>query len=212
VDTDNSASTGITDIKEAVAAGAKGIILNTIQESATSAAKEAADKGIAVITIDSDVTDAIARIAFIGDDDVTLGRDMTQSAIDTLKKDGVPTPWNVVVLQGTPGSSTAIGRLNGTMEVLKPLIDAGTVKTALNQSADFATDKAQAMISTLLAKTTKIQLVVCGNDAMALGALVIGVINDLTVLIGLPSRYRYIFVAVVLILAGLQDLGGATVK
>jgi ribose/xylose/arabinose/galactoside ABC-type transport system permease subunit len=38
----------------------------------------------------------------------------------------------------------------------------------------------------------------------ALGVLVIGVINDVIVLIGLPALYEYIFVAAILILAGMQ--------
>lgn len=38
----------------------------------------------------------------------------------------------------------------------------------------------------------------------ALGVLVIGVINDIIVLVGLPAMYEYIFVAAILILAGLQ--------
>jgi ribose/xylose/arabinose/galactoside ABC-type transport system permease subunit len=38
----------------------------------------------------------------------------------------------------------------------------------------------------------------------ALGVLVIGVINDVIVLLGLPSLYQYIFVACILVLAGLQ--------
>ena len=38
----------------------------------------------------------------------------------------------------------------------------------------------------------------------ALGVLVIGVINDVIVLLGLPALYQYIFVALILILAGLQ--------
>jgi len=46
----------------------------------------------------------------------------------------------------------------------------------------------------------------------AVGALVIGVINDVIVLIGLPAHYEYIFVAVVLVLAGLQTRGGPFVK
>jgi ribose/xylose/arabinose/galactoside ABC-type transport system permease subunit len=46
----------------------------------------------------------------------------------------------------------------------------------------------------------------------AVGALVIGVINDVIVLVGLPSLYEYIFVAVILILAGLQTRGGPFVK
>ncbi|WP_455382141.1 ABC transporter permease [Salinispira pacifica] len=46
----------------------------------------------------------------------------------------------------------------------------------------------------------------------ALGALVIGIINDIIVLIGLPSHYEYIFVAVILVLAGLQARGAIDVK
>ena len=46
----------------------------------------------------------------------------------------------------------------------------------------------------------------------ALGALLIGVINDLIVLLGLPALYEYIFVAVVLVIAGLQARGGPLVK
>ena len=46
----------------------------------------------------------------------------------------------------------------------------------------------------------------------ALGALLIGVINDLIVLRGLPALYEYIFVAVVLLVAGLQARGGPLVK
>lgn len=46
----------------------------------------------------------------------------------------------------------------------------------------------------------------------ALGVLVIGVINDVIVLVGLPGRYQYIFVACVLILAGLQARSGRWVK
>lgn len=171
VNANNSASQEITDLNEAVAAGAKGIILNTIQELVTGAAEKAMKAGIPVVTVDRDVSQPDARIAFIGDDDVTLGQEMTQFAVDTLAKDNVAKPWHVVVLQGTLGASVSIGRLNGAMSVLQPLIDKKEVEVVLNQSADFATDKAQAMISTELAKTTDIQLIVCGNDAMALGAI-----------------------------------------
>ena len=47
---------------------------------------------------------------------------------------------------------------------------------------------------------------------VAIGALVIGVINDMIVLVGLPAQYEYIFVAAVLVLAGLQTRGGPFVK
>jgi len=171
VNADNNPSQEITDIKEAVAAGAKGIILNTIQESATAAAMQAVKAGVKVVTVDRDVSNPAGRLAFIGDDDVTLGREETQFGIKTLMQRKAPKPWNVVVLQGTLGASVSIGRLKGAMDVLGPLVKSGAVKIVLNQSANFATDMAQTMIAAELAKTTNIQLIVCANDAMALGAI-----------------------------------------
>ena len=171
VNANNSPSDEITDINEAVAAGAKGIILNTIQESVTATAQKAMKAGVPIVTVDRDVSNPSARVAFIGDNDETLGREETQYGVDTLAKLNVPKPWHVAVLQGTLGASVSIGRLKGAMDVLQPLIDKKEVQLVLNQSADFATDKAQAMMSAELAKTTDMQLVVCGNDAMALGVI-----------------------------------------
>lgn len=171
VNANNSASQEITDIKEASAAGAEGIILNTIQESVTGAARQAMQQGIPIITIDRDVASPAARVAFIGDNDQTLGREETQYAVDALRKANVKKPWHVVVLQGTLGASVTIGRLKGAMDVLDPLVKSGAAQIVLNQSANFETATAQSMIGAELAKTTDIQLIVCGNDAMALGAI-----------------------------------------
>ncbi|HLJ72379.1 MAG TPA: sugar ABC transporter substrate-binding protein [Roseiarcus sp.] len=171
VNANNSASQEIADINEAVAAGAKGIILNTIQESVTATAERAMKGGVPIVTVDRDVSRPDARVAFVGDNDETLGREETQYGVDTLAKAKVPKPWHVAILQGTLGASVSIGRLKGAMDVLQPLIDKKEVDVVLNQSADFASDKAQAMMSAELAKTTNIQLVVCGNDAMALGVI-----------------------------------------
>ena len=171
VNANNSASQEITDIKEAAAAGAKGIILNTIQESVTGAARQAMQQGIPIVTVDRDVSSPDARLAFIGDNDETLGREETQAAIDALKQRNTPKPWHVVVLQGTLGASVSIGRLKGTMDVLQPLVNDHSVDIVLNQSANFETATAQTMIGAELAKTTDIQLIACANDAMALGAI-----------------------------------------
>jgi ABC-type sugar transport system substrate-binding protein len=171
VSASNSASTEITDINEAIASGAKGIILNPVQESVTHAAQQAMSKGIPVITIDRDVANVSARLAFIGDKDVVLGQIQTQYGLKYLASHHVRKPWHVVILQGTLGASTAIDRLNGALQVLKPYTRNGSVKIVFNQSANFMTSVAQSMISELLAKTRNIQLIICGNDAMALGAI-----------------------------------------
>ncbi len=167
----NSSSNEISDIKEAIANNVQGIILNPVNGAVTTAAQQAMSSGVPVITIDRDVSTPSARVAFIGDRDVKLGQLQTQYALQYLQQHHVPTPWNVAVLQGTLGSSTAIDRLNGAMNVLNPYIQKGKVKVVFNQSADFSTSNAQQMMSEFLAKTSNIQLVIASNDAMALGAI-----------------------------------------
>lgn len=46
----------------------------------------------------------------------------------------------------------------------------------------------------------------------AIGALIVGIIGDLIVLLGLPALYQYIFVAIVLLIAGLQARESIFVK
>lgn len=169
IDANNSGPTESSDVATAVAAGVQGIVLNPVEESVTAAAQRASAAGIPIVTIDRDIAAPSARIAFIGDDDYVLGQNMTKQALGDLAAHNVAKPWNVVLLEGTLGSSTAIGRLDGALAVLKPYEKNGSVKVVLNTSANFATNTAQTVMSTELAKTTNIQLVICGNDAMALG-------------------------------------------
>lgn len=171
IDANNSASQEIADIKEALANNVKGIILNPVTGSVTSAAQQAMSQGVPVVTIDRDVSSPSARDAFIGDNDVQLGYLQTVYALKYLANHNVPKPWHVAILQGTLGASVAIGRLDGAMKALQPYIQNGSVKIVLNQSANFATNTAQTMVSELLAKTTNVQLIVASNDAMALGAI-----------------------------------------
>ncbi len=170
VDANGSASQEITDIKEAVANNAKGIILNPVNGSVTSAAIQAMHQGVPVVAIDRDVNNPSGRNVFIGDNDKELGYLQTRYALQYLIRHHVPTPWHVVILQGTLGSSTAIDRLAGAMKALHPYVADGKVKIVLNQSANFETSKAQTILSEFLAKDSNVQLVVASNDAMALGA------------------------------------------
>jgi len=171
VSANGSASQEISDIHAAVAAGAKGIILNAVDTSVTTAAKQAASQGIPIVTIDRDVSDPTARFAFIGDNDTKLGQQEAASCLSGLAASGLPKPWNVVLLEGTLGATTAVDRLAGTKQDLNAGAAGKSVKVVLDQSANFDTGTAQSMMSTFLAKTTKVQAVIAGNDAMALGAI-----------------------------------------
>lgn len=171
INANSSATTEAEDVSEAIAAGANGIILNTISETDTTAAANAMAQHIPVVTIDRDVSDPADRIAFIGDNDIELGKSTTQYALEKLAAMHIPTPWNVVVLEGTLGASVTIGREKGTMEALQPYINDGKVHVILNQSGNFSTSTAQSIMDTELAKTTNIQLVASANDAMSEGAI-----------------------------------------
>lgn len=171
IDANNSPTQEISDIKEAIANHVSGIILNPVDGSVTTAAQQAMSQGIPIVTVDRDVSSPSARDAFIGDNDVQLGKEQTQYAMQYLASHNYPKPWHVVVLQGTLGASVSIGRLNGAMSVLQPYVKNGSVKIVLNQSANFATNTAQTVMSEELAKTRNIQLLVASNDAMALGAI-----------------------------------------
>lgn len=166
-----SGATEVTEIKEAVAAGAKGIVLNPVNDADTGAAVDAMKSGVPVVTLDRDITAPSGRIAFIGDKDIILGQDMTKIGLAWLASHHFKTPWNVVILEGTLGSSTAVDRLDGALDVLKPYVAKKSVKIVLDQSADFGTAPAQALMTEELSKTTNIQLIISGNDAMALGVI-----------------------------------------
>ncbi len=171
INANGSATTEAEDVSEAIAAGANGIILNTISETDTTAAANAMSHHIPVVTIDRDVSDPADRIAFIGDNDIELGKSTTQYALDELAKMHIPTPWHVVVLEGTAGASVTIGRETGTMDALRPYMRAGKAKVILNQFGNFSTSTAQSIMSAELAKTKNIQLVASANDAMSEGAI-----------------------------------------
>ncbi len=166
-----SASTEATDIKEAVSAGAKGIILNAIDTSVTAAAAQAAAQGVPIVGIDRDVSAPSARFAFIGDNDTLLGAQEAQSCIQGATALHLPRPWHTVIMQGTLGATTAVDRVTGAEQALKPYEANGSVTVVLNQSANFDTATGRTMISEFLAKTTNVQMIISGNDAMALGAI-----------------------------------------
>lgn len=93
----------------------------------TNAAVQAMKQGVPVITIDRDVNNPQGRDVFIGDNDKQLGILQTQYALQYLKTHNVPKPWNIAILQGTLGSSTAIDRLTGGILFLRnrPFVSRG---------------------------------------------------------------------------------------
>lgn len=101
-------------------------------------------------------------IGFAGVDHVQLGRIQGQWAVDTLKGKG-----NVVILEGTTGASSAIERHQGVTEVLKK---APGIKVLASTTAKYNRQQAMKVMEDLLTRFPQIDMLLCANDTMALGA------------------------------------------
>lgn len=101
-------------------------------------------------------------IGYAGVDHVILGQILGQYAVDTLKGKG-----NLVILEGTTGASSAIERLEGMTAVLKK---ASGIKVLASTTAKYNRQQAMKVMEDLLTRFPEIDMVLCANDAMALGA------------------------------------------
>lgn len=101
-------------------------------------------------------------IGYAGVDHVVLGQILGQYAVDTLKGKG-----SLVILEGTTGASSAIERQEGIMGVLKK---APGIKVLASTTAKYNRQQAMKVMEDLLTRFPEIDMVLCANDAMALGA------------------------------------------
>jgi len=101
-------------------------------------------------------------IGYAGIDHVALGRIQAQYAVDRFKGKA-----NVVILEGTTGASSAMERLQGVTEVLKK--NSG-MKVLASTTAKYNRQEAMKVMENLLTRFPDIDIALCANDVMALGA------------------------------------------
>ena len=131
--------------------------------------QEAKDAGIPVIILDREVntSDESLYVTFIGSDFVEEGRKAGRWLLDKMKD--VSEPINIVELQGTTGSSPAIGRKDGFEEIIK--INPN-MKVIASDSADFMRSKGYELMQTFLqTHGDEIDVLFSHNDDMAIGAI-----------------------------------------
>jgi ribose transport system substrate-binding protein len=75
---------------------------------------------------------------------------------------------NVIILEGTPGNQTATDRKKGIDEAISKFPD---VKVLASQTASFSRVEGMRVMENLLQQFPKIDLTICANDEMALGAI-----------------------------------------
>ena len=132
--------------------------------------EEAKEAGIPVIVLDRaiSVSDESLYTCFVGEDmreeGVKAGRWLEQE----LEEKGKEEKINIVVLQGTEGSSAQLGRSNGFATIAARH---SNWKLMAQNGGDFTEAKGKEVMSRFLNELNDIDVVVAQNDDMAFGAI-----------------------------------------
>ena len=158
------------DVEDMISAGVDGIILVPITvEGAIPAIKYANEQKVNVITVDRAVTNqsGVSVLGFVGSDHHQMGIQAGGLLIDALKqKFPDAAKWNVVEIQGTPGSSAAIDRGKGMDETMAK---ESKIKVVSSLDGEFDTTKATSVAEDVLTAHPDLNAFICHNDMMAEG-------------------------------------------
>ena len=162
-DAQNSATKQTTDIEAAIAQHVDGVVISPLtQDSLVPAIKEVAKAGIPLVTIDRKTAGG-TTLAHVGADNVAGGFAEGQYVARQLHGKG-----DVVLLEGTPGSSPAIDRTKGIKAALR--LHPG-MRLVFDQTANFDRATAISVIEAATGSIKHIDAVICENDDMAGGAI-----------------------------------------
>lgn len=158
------------DIEDMISKGLDGIVLIPITvEGAVPAIKYANDNNVPVITVDRAVTPdtGAVTVSFVGSDHYPMGLQAGEMLIQALEeKFPDAEQWNVVELEGTPGSSAAIDRGRGINDAIA---EDSRVKVIAALNGEFATTTATSIAEDVLTANPDLNAFVCHNDMMAEG-------------------------------------------
>lgn len=170
-DAQDDSAQQVHQVEDSVVLGVKALILNpTDVDALVPAVKKVVEEGIPVFTADRDVRN-VGQLAYIGTNNTEAAKEGAQKMLSLLEEAGKEKPWRVVVLEGTPGASSAIERGNGFMHILEPLQKTGEVEIVASLAANFDRAKGLNVMQDILATDRDIDAVIAANDEMALGAV-----------------------------------------
>lgn len=160
---DMRADKQVGQIETFIAQKVDAIILNPIDKEASAPAVDAAVKAkIPIVTVNTKTSNQEKALAFSGSDAIESGELQAQHVVDLLGGRG-----NVAILHGSMGHEAQIGRRTGYMNVFAKYPG---IKVIYEQSADWATDKAQTIMENWIQRGERIDAVLANCDTMAIGA------------------------------------------
>ncbi len=148
--------------------GADAIVLVPIDSKAlVPVTVKALKSGVKVINIDIKLDEELLResdaeLTFVGPDNKTASKKAGDVLAAKIGKGA-----KVILIEGLPAAENAQQRKAGFMES----ISESGLQLLASEPADWETDKAEQVFSSLYEKYPGVQGVLCSNDAMALGVL-----------------------------------------
>jgi ribose transport system substrate-binding protein len=159
----------IANIEDMVTKGVDLLIVSPKEEGAlTPVVSQAHKKNIPVVLIDRGVTGEDYRVWVKGDNYRIAAITADYIAERFTKKFGKP-QGNVVVIEGVPGSTTAVERAAGFKQRIAEKYPG--IKIIASQPADYRRDKAMQVMEDFLQAFPKIDAIFTHADEMTMGAL-----------------------------------------
>ena len=165
-DAQASAAKQLTDVEALIAQGADALIILAMDKDAIGPAiNQAANEGIPVVGYDRLIEDD--RAFYLTFDNKGVGTIIAETVT------AVQPTGNIAIIKGDPGDPNAQFLLDGMMEVLQPMIDAGDIKIAGEAFSDgWKPENAQKNMEQILtANNNEIDAVLAENDGMAGGVI-----------------------------------------
>ena len=167
VDGQSNSAKQTADVRVVTATGTRGLILAPTDVNAlTPAVDEIIDQGIPIVTVDRRVDRSKKPVPHFGADNVSGGRLMAQHAMSLF-----PAGARIVLLTGSPGSSSAIDRTRGLHAVLDR---AGpSFKIVAEQTASWQREQGLTVMQNILTSLgfQRPDVIIAEDDDMALGAI-----------------------------------------
>lgn len=165
-DAQSSPTKQLTDVESLISRGAKAlIVLAQDAQAVRPAVQKAVDEGIAVVGYDRLIE--IPQAFYLTFDNVEVGRMMAREIVKA-KPEG-----NYVFIKGSSSDPNANFLFQGSMEILKPAIDAGKIKNVGEAYTDgwLPANAQRNMEQFLTRNANKVDAVVAANDGTGGGAI-----------------------------------------
>ncbi|MCD7980719.1 MAG: sugar ABC transporter substrate-binding protein [Clostridiales bacterium] len=170
----------VTKCENMISAGVDALILTANDSDGVSGAVDAAhDAGIPFVTVDTEITNVWGdeiddyMPAYIGVDHEEMAYNLAITMFEAVGGEG-----NLVILRGVDAASSSIERTAGFKRALEEYPD---ITLVAEQSASYDQDTATTTMSDIIQANSDIDVVLCCNDLMAVGAITALEENGMTV-------------------------------